>query len=129
MTEHVLIPNEMPDTVRHEIAMLICSGGRNIAADIYRKVVESGIPATDRPVMESAAFVTEPVDDGGPAFPAKVGSVYTGLTKREWFAGQALAGMADPNSVPTSPARAKGIAHSCYLMADAMLAMLAEGRK
>lgn len=54
MTEHVLIPNEMPDAVRHEIAMLLCSGGRNVASDIYRKVIESGIPAQnyDRRITE-----------------------------------------------------------------------------
>lgn len=73
--------------------------------------------------MENAAFVTEPVDDGGPAFPAKVGSVYTGLTKREWFAGQALAGML-ANSELTGDA--SEYVEWSYEYADAMLA---EGRK
>ena len=66
-------------------------------------------------------------DDGGPAFPSgkseKTGyentlPYYEGMTLRDWFAGQALAGMLD---------RAYGIkceiiAARSYEMADAMLA-------
>lgn len=70
--------------------------------------------------MENAAFVTEPVDDGGPAFPT---TLRPGLTKREWFAGQALAGML-ANSELTGDA--SEYVEWSYEYADAMLA---EGRK
>ena len=58
-------------------------------------------------------------DDGGPAFPSQNGHYFEpGMTLRDWFAGQALAGMLD---------RAYGIkceiiAARSYEMADAMLA-------
>lgn len=71
--------------------------------------------------MENAAFVTEPVDDGGPAFPT---TLRPGLTKREWFAGQALVGFMALPHVDWSDC--KVVSAMCYIMADAMLA---EGRK
>lgn len=91
--------------------------------------------------MENAAFVTETKDDGGPAFPVlnkfyqaenagQRGShlhyhteIAGGLTKREWFAGQALAGML-ANSELTG--HASDYIKWSYEYADAMLA---EGRK
>lgn len=67
------------------------------------------------------------INDGGPAFPSGVtfgengAFIYApqpGMTLREWFAGQALAGMmADPN-VEGSHAQ---IADCCYAYADAMI--------
>ena len=71
--------------------------------------------------------------DGGPAFPSAVaigpaGDVYEGvdggMTLRDWFAGQALAGLlANPSreEAGTRPAEAHYAAAS-YLIADAMLA-------
>jgi hypothetical protein len=62
-------------------------------------------------------------DNGGPAFPITAGQqVYAqGMTLRDWFAGQAMAGMlADPN------VKGHGIfeivARDAYKTADAMLA-------
>lgn len=59
------------------------------------------------------------IDDGGPAFPNndQNGCAFAGMTLRDWFAGQALAGMLD---------RAYGIpvftiAKRSYELADAML--------
>jgi hypothetical protein len=65
---------------------------------------------------------------GGPAFPIHPGMVIDrqgvretqGMTLRDWFAGQALAGfLADP---ATADMTHENIAQSVYLMADAMLA-------
>lgn len=57
------------------------------------------------------------IKEGGPAFPY---SFYPGMTLRDWFAGQALAGMLgcplQPQSGPDMYAR------DAYAMADAMLA-------
>lgn len=55
-----------------------------------------------------------PKDDGGPVVPAYGKS---GLSLRDWFAGQALAGgVVTWATFPTDPARA------AYELADAMLA-------
>lgn len=40
--------------------------------------------------------MSEPIDDGGPAFPAKhydLGDSEHGMSLRDWFAGQALMGI------------------------------------
>ena len=69
------------------------------------------------------------IDDGGPAFPCSVavapsgdvyGSDYFGgcMSLRDWFAGQALAGMLANDSNQS----AEGDARVAYLIADAMLA-------
>lgn len=68
--------------------------------------------------------MSAPIDEGGPAFPGqpwpdKVG-VYEkspGMSIRDWFAGQALAGYRYDEI-----ATAQGVAEWVYLMADAMLA-------
>ena len=62
-----------------------------------------------------------------PAFPAKE-SGYSGMTMRDWFAGQALAGatlgaMAGPD--PGAPPEV--LARSCYAIANAMLAEREKG--
>jgi hypothetical protein len=85
------------------------------------------------------------IKDGGPAFPAtryeQVGTLadhgcdddsptygevsYPGLSLRDWFAGQALTGIADHFTVSndaTTKASQKVIARLCYDYADAMLA-------
>ena len=71
-------------------------------------------------------------DDGGPAFPRTIGqqqqgSGYTaweqdGMSLRDWFAGQALAGRLARPSPNASPIPCKVRAEWCYTMADAMLA-------
>ena len=68
-------------------------------------------------------------DNGGPAFPrplsmAHEDAVYhaqNGMTLRDWFAGQALAGeMATWTESDVSP-YANSVAKRCYKIADAML--------
>jgi hypothetical protein len=69
------------------------------------------------------------INDGGPAFPHRAIAHYVsdgksgaepvfttegGMTLRDWFAGQALAGMV--------PEAAKNKAEAAYAIADAMLA-------
>ena len=73
------------------------------------------------------------INDGGPAFPLDdwgdviwptdvPANMGTGLTKREWFAGQALNGwLASFESEDGSP-KAKGVAELCFSIADAMIA-------
>ena len=75
--------------------------------------------------------------NGGPAFPcvlsrvvrsatksATVQDEHPGLSARDWFAGQALAGILTTASEMTAAARndVRRIAQDCYTMADAMLA-------
>ena len=61
-------------------------------------------------------------DNGGSAFPVSDLSGNWGMSLRDWFAGQALAGMmadiASVNELPGPDAAAK----LAYTMADAMLA-------
>ncbi len=68
--------------------------------------------------------MSDKIDDGGPAFPtdneAQTGPNtyhWTGMTLRDWFAGQALAGaLANPNR--SDEINACGL----YMVADAMIA-------
>lgn len=70
------------------------------------------------------------INDGGPAFPAPVEpktdwtlqDVTSGMSLRDWFAGQALAGAVQHQ--PCQPA-ANGMAQRAYELADAMLAVRA----
>ncbi len=78
-------------------------------------------------------------DDGGPAFPQgdEIGvkdpvtgnRIYTGMSLRDWFAGQALAGLlTDPTTTGTVIRTVCEVqAEVAYAMADAMLA--ARGRE
>jgi hypothetical protein len=59
------------------------------------------------------------IDDGGPAFPNNDahGCAYAGMTLRDWFAGQALAGLlANGGAVSW-----EGDATNAYTVADAMI--------
>jgi hypothetical protein len=77
--------------------------------------------------------VSTPIDDGGPAFPGIEGSyaaadsysnpytgldTYPGMTLRDWFAGQALSGIASMDTTRTYAEDAE----QAYRYADAMLA-------
>lgn len=63
------------------------------------------------------------IDDGGPAFPMSSVDSQTGMSLREWFAGQALAGIcANPNNHNIQEVCAR----ISYAQADAMIA---EGKK
>ena len=69
------------------------------------------------------------IDDGGPAFPRplsklspeEVSGEQDGMSLRDWFAGQALAGIAHLYDSPTAPTRDDAAAESAYMLADAML--------
>lgn len=67
-------------------------------------------------------------DNGGPAFPGEQHETRdgswnqtfeAGMSLRDWFAGQALAGLNASGPHDCGP---KGVAHDAYAMADAMLA-------
>ena len=58
-------------------------------------------------------------NDGGPAFPCTTMHDFKGMSLRDYFAGQALAGMqTDGFTIPLMPS----IAKRAYVIADAMLA-------
>jgi len=67
-------------------------------------------------------------DDGGPAFPGTTDDIctgrslhiyHTGMSMRDWFAGQALGEMWNhERAVGVDP---ETVARKCYNMADAML--------
>lgn len=72
------------------------------------------------------------IDDGGPAFPLQgIGSAfahgYAGMTLRDWFAGQAMAGWlaASPkvngNNINGTKDNAEKLTEAAYIYADAML--------
>ena len=69
-------------------------------------------------------------NDGGPAFPAQdwqaKGNHHPGMSVRDWFAGQALAGLM---AHPTAEFTAKGGAAIAYEFADAMLRAREGGAK
>ena len=61
-------------------------------------------------------------EDGGPAYPyhwPELEQAYTGMTLRDWFAGQALSVFPHP---PMNEAESQFMAAVAYQLADAMLA-------
>ena len=56
--------------------------------------------------------------DGGPAFPGEYAEPYRGMSLRDWFAGQALAGLVADSSLYSTT---KTEAQEAYELADAML--------
>ena len=86
----------------------------------------AGIGWVDR-VDNSATWAVvggDGMNDGGPAFPVGFnpgGAYFSGMSLRDWFAGQALAGaLASPKL--KVPFNVDEISFNCYNMADAMLA-------
>jgi hypothetical protein len=65
------------------------------------------------------------INDGGPAFPFQDGyGRVSGMTLRDWFAGQALAGLTADPDMPDA-ARCAALA---YAYADAMLRARESGK-
>ena len=63
--------------------------------------------------------------DGGPAFPCadfKMDVLQTGMTLRDWFAGQALAGLRALSDDDAGGMDYSNFAATAYKQADAMLA-------
>ena len=68
--------------------------------------------------------------DGGPAFPKDGLSTASGMSLRDWMAGQALANMVQRADLTHSLHNAdvcRNLAKSCYCLADAMLAAREKG--
>ena len=66
--------------------------------------------------------------DGGPAFPRNGQSYFDtkdGMTLLDWFAGQALAGLASNDDNAAAPSF---IADEAYIIAEAMLVARSEGK-
>ena len=61
-------------------------------------------------------------NDGGPAFPMSEGD-WSGMSLRDWFAGQALMGWAAGRNRPMEHEACEpaSVSRSCYTYADAML--------
>lgn len=67
--------------------------------------------------------MTEPINDGGPAFPVPYEFMGPGMSLRDYFAAKAMQGMlADPEVIPNM-----GTAQTAYEMADAMLRARSQG--
>ena len=72
------------------------------------------------------------INDGGPAFPTNDSNLYpygaTGISKRDWFAGQALIGAMTGATIPEDVNDAEirrvadEVAKRLYIFADAMIA-------
>jgi len=71
------------------------------------------------------------VNDGGPAFPRDERYLgHNGMTKREWFAGQAVGALItgrDWSRITNDKIKVEAWAHIAYMVADAMLAEGAKG--
>ena len=63
--------------------------------------------------------MNEPINDGGPAFPAPYNNDGVGMSLRDWFAGQALAGLLAGRG--SAGDKAPNWANGSYAIADAML--------
>lgn len=64
--------------------------------------------------------MSKTINDGGPAFPVEVNYRNLGMSLRDWFAGQALAGSLAGE--PGSHLIPERLAPDCYAFADAMIA-------
>jgi hypothetical protein len=64
------------------------------------------------------------IDDGGPAFPVPYVTLHTGMTLRDWLAGQALAKLLTNNEAVSW----EDDASNAYTVADAMLEARKGGR-
>ena len=66
--------------------------------------------------------MSQPIDDGGPAFPLNDPLKSTGMTLRDYFAAAALQGFISDTSIPASiKVDATLLSRSAFQVADAML--------
>lgn len=65
------------------------------------------------------------IDEGGPAFPIRLGCDTRGMTVRQWYAGQSLKMLGDMNDYKAVSFE-KDLARDTFKVADAMIA---EGKK
>ena len=72
--------------------------------------------------------MSAPINDGGSAFPVvdEDGLASRGMSKRDYFAGQALAGMGALIK-QIRPGDEEVVAIAAYALADAMIAVCAKG--
>jgi len=63
----------------------------------------------------------QPIDDGGPAFPVRGDELNTGMSLRDYFAGQAMAALV---SIPDNDAEPRAHALAAVMHADALLKAL-----
>lgn len=61
-------------------------------------------------------------NDGGPAFPVPLDRMTHGMSLRDWFAGQALAGLLAGQYRDSSQWNLNDLPREAYSIADAMLA-------
>ena len=106
---------------RHHPTNVWSSPGRPAPKPQADRILKRGVPVTSK----TGAFMT---DDGGPAFPINSPSgspdympKRDGMSLRDWFAGQALAGLCAPPNFVNSPGGNEAQAHWAYELADAML--------
>jgi hypothetical protein len=81
-----------------------------------------------------ARSVSDKIEDGGPAFPSAGivtpdGIAYEGMSLRDWFAGQALAGIVQGLMKGIRFEDVPKLAADCYGIADAMLAARKAGAR
>ncbi len=84
-----------------------------------------GAVGRDASKYEGGGSVSAPINDGGPAFPCTTGSdggiFQGGMSLRDWFAGQALAGwLASPVKAPDGVS-SDMLTQALYKIADDML--------
>lgn len=65
--------------------------------------------------------MSQKLDDGGPAFPVPEDTTSWGMTVRDWFAGQALAGMHARDSFDIGQVTPEQRAKLAYRDANAMM--------
>lgn len=74
--------------------------------------IKDGGPAFPQPMLD--------IPNHGPTFPGQIAANVSGMTIRDWFAGQALAGLVFHNEFGAISDR--NMAIGAYDIADAMLA-------
>ena len=93
----------------------------------------SATSPSEQPTQSDAGAARPVIDDGGPAFPfdpEACGSTTRGMSLRDYFAGQALAGILAGRQSRLEDwvdGAVRNMSVSAYLIADAMLAAKKDG--